>query len=110
MNVRVAAMTTIAATPWTVKVGASATFSGRLDGGWIPSSGKLVLVQAFIPARGWQTFTSTRTDLDGYWHASYRFRAAVGRVRYSIRAFIPSEAGYPFASAASQLIHVTAIG
>lgn len=110
MAVRVPALTTIGANPRTTKVGASSTFSGRLDGGWLPATGKLVLVQAFIPNRGWQTFASARSDLDGVWRASYRFRAAVGRVRYSIRAFVPAESGYPFAAAATAPIHVTVIG
>jgi len=110
MSARVASMTTLSASPTTVRVGASSLFKGKLEGGWIPSTGKLVLVQAFIPKRGWQTFSSTRSDGDGAWHVSYRFRAAVGRVRYSIRAFVPAEAGYPFTASATPLIHVTAVG
>jgi hypothetical protein len=110
MSARVPAMTTLSASPTTVRVGASSLFKGKLEGGWIPSTGKLVLVQAFIPKRGWQTFSSARSDGYGAWHVSYRFRAAVGRVRYSIRAFVPAEAGYPFTASATPLIHVTAVG
>ena len=110
MHIRVPAKSTISVSPRVVRVGRSATFSGVLEGGWLPSGGKLVMVQAAIPSRGWQTFAVARADGDGRWSAGYRFRAAVGRVTYSIRAVVPTESSYPFTAFTSRPIVVTAIG
>ena len=110
IHVRVPARSTLGVSPRTVRVGRTATFSGVLDGGWLPSGGKLVLVQAAIPHRGWQTFAVARANGEGRWSAGYRFRAAVGRVNYSIRAVVPSESSYPFTGFTSRPIVVTAIG
>ncbi|MEI7560481.1 MAG: hypothetical protein WCJ63_07790, partial [Actinomycetes bacterium] len=85
-------------------------FSGVLEGGWIPAGGKLVIIQAAIPKRGWQTFGVARAGADGHWELPYRFRAAVGRVKYSIRSVVPAEGAYPFGSFTSRPITVTAVG
>ena len=110
MQIRVAATTTLRMSPNTVRVGAKALFSGVLEGGWIPSGGKLVIIQAAIPKRGWQTFGVARAGADGHWELPYRFRAAVGRVKYSIRSVVPAEGAYPFGSFTSRPITVTAVG
>ncbi|MCX6387981.1 MAG: carboxypeptidase-like regulatory domain-containing protein [Solirubrobacterales bacterium] len=110
MQIRVAATTTLRMSPNTVRVGAKALFSGVLEGGWIPSGGKLVIIQAAIPKRGWQTFGVARAGADGHWELPYRFRAAVGRVKYSIRCVVPSEGAYPFGAFTSRPISVTAVG
>ncbi|MEI7889155.1 MAG: hypothetical protein WCI34_02485, partial [Actinomycetes bacterium] len=110
MHVRVPARSTIAVSPRVVRVGRSATFSGVLDGGWLPSGGKLVMIQAAIPHRGWQTFAIGRATSEGKWSVGYRFRAAVGRVNYSIRVVVPTESDYPFSAFSSGPIVVTAVG
>ncbi|MEI6447852.1 MAG: hypothetical protein WCO96_08245, partial [Actinomycetes bacterium] len=109
-TLRVPAWTSLKASPRTVRVGRVAVFSGRLAGGMIPSGGKIVTLQALIPRRGWQPFAVARSNGWGEWSARYRFRASVGRAGYSIRAVVPSEAGYPFGSWVSSPIRVTAIG
>ena len=109
-TLRVPALTTLSASPTTVRVGRVAVFSGRLAGGMIPARGKIVTVQALIPGRGWQTFAVARSNGWGEWSARYRFRASVGRAGYSIRALVPAESGYPFESFTSRPIRVTAIG
>jgi len=96
VTVRVPARTTLTALPRRARVGRTARFSGRLLGGHLPPGGKLVLVQARVPSRGWQTFAASRSSGSGRWAASYRFRATVGTVRYRIRAVVPAEAAYPF--------------
>lgn len=96
VTVRVPARTTLTASPRRIRVGRTARFSGRLLGGHLPRGGKLVLVQARVPSRGWQTFAASRSSGSGRWAARYRFRATVGTVRYRIRAVVPAEAAYPF--------------
>jgi len=96
VSVRVPARTTLNAMPRRTRVGRTARFAGRLLGGHLPPGGKLVLVQARVPSRGWQTFAASRSTGSGRWAASYRFRATVGTVRYRIRAVVPAEAAYPF--------------
>ena len=110
VTMRVPARSTVRSTPARLRVGSVARFAGQLEGGWIPSGGKLVLVQALIPHRGWQTFAAARAHADGRWAARYRFRAAVGRVRYRIRAVVPAEAAYPFSAFTSKPIGVVVIG
>lgn len=96
MSVRVAARTSLGVTPGAVRAGTVATFSGRLAGGMIPPGGKMVMVQALIPGHGWQTFAVARSNGAGEWSTRYRFRSAVGAAGHSIRAVVPTEAGYPF--------------
>ncbi|MCX6394607.1 MAG: Ig-like domain repeat protein [Solirubrobacterales bacterium] len=110
IHVRVAARSSLGVSPRTVRVGRTAVFSGGLDGGHLPSGGKLVLLQASIPRRGWQTFAVARANPEGRWSVGYRFRTAVGRVNYSIRAVVPSESSYPFTPFTSRPIVVTAVG
>ena len=96
MSISVPAKTTLAATPARVRSGQLAVFAGRLAGGWVPSGGKLVMVQAMIPGRGWQTFSVARSNSFGEWSAKYRFRTAIGKDGYLIRAVVPVESAYPF--------------
>ncbi len=107
---RVPARTTLGATPRTNRVGGTARFSGRLLGGHLPRGGKLVLVQAHVPRRGWQTFAATRASRTGRWATRYRFRATVGTVRYRIRAIVPAEAAYPFGRAVTRPVQITVRG
>ena len=96
MTAIVAASSSISASPARVKAGQVAIFKGALAGGWIPAGGKLVMVQAMIPGRGWQTFSVARTDTSGVWNVRYRFRTSIGSSGYLIRVVVPAEAAYPF--------------
>ncbi len=107
---RVAARTTLVAAPRTNRVGGTARFSGRLLGDHLPPGGKLVLVQAHVPGRGWQTFAATRASRTGRWATRYRFRATVGTVRYRIRAIVPAEAAYPFGRAVTRPVTIVVRG
>jgi hypothetical protein len=97
MSISVPAKTTLTAMPARVRAGQVAVFAGRLEGGWIPSGGKLLMVQAMIPRRGWQTFSVARSNSFGEWSARYRFRTSIGKEGYLIRAVVPVESAYPFA-------------
>ena len=108
--VRVPARTTLTATPRRNRVGGTARFSGRLLGGHLPAGGKLVLVQARVPTRGWQTFAASRSSGSGRWFARYRFRATVGTVRYRIRAVVPAEAAYPFGRVVTRPVTIVVRG
>lgn len=89
-----------------VRNGDRVRFSGRLMGGWVPSEGKLLQLEAFYRDR-WRTFALVRTDSGGRWHRGYRFGGTRGRVRYPFRARIPRERGYPYAVGRSRTVHVT---
>jgi hypothetical protein len=91
--------------------GDAVVFSGRLRGGFVPSTGKLVALQAYVPGRGrWITFATPRTDVRGAWSSRYRFRATVGVVRYRFRLVVPREIGYPFEEGRSPTVAVTVRG
>jgi hypothetical protein len=96
MTAVVPASSSLTASPTRVKAGQVAVFKGTLAGGWVPSGGKLLMVQAMIPGRGWQTFSVARTDSSGQWSVRYRFRTSIGNSGYLIRVVVPAEAAYPF--------------
>lgn len=110
MTMRVPAQTSLAVSPGRVKAGRTAVFHGRLNGGHIPSGGKLVMVQAQIPKRGWQTFAVARANSSGDWSASYRFRTNIGTDGYLIRAVVPAEAAYPFGRSETRPVRVRGAG
>jgi hypothetical protein len=78
-----------------VPAGGRARFAGRVRGGFIPKRGKLVELQAF-DAGAWRTFRTLRTDRGGRFRSSYRFRRAGPGRRFSFRARVRYERGFPF--------------
>ncbi len=90
--------------------GERVTFRGRVPGGLLPATGKLVALQARTTT-GWRTFALTRANRrTGRWSVRYRFRSTRGLARYRLRARVPAEAGYPFASGTSRSVHVRVRG
>jgi hypothetical protein len=90
--------------------GESVRLKGRLRGQPIPQSGKLVALQAHT-SRGWRTFATTRARAtDGRWHYAYQFTATEQTARYSFRAVVPVESGYPYAAGVSNVRRVLVIG
>jgi hypothetical protein len=76
-----------------VHLGQYARFTGRLLGGYIPSGGAVVEVQALD--RGvWRTIALAQTNRRGGWHARYLIKSGPGR--YPIRAQIENVGGYPY--------------
>ena len=62
---------------------------GRLLGRPIPSTGKLVTVQAWT-SRGWLTFGNARARArDGKWSYRYTFTGTTSTARYRFRAVVP---------------------
>ncbi|WP_155891976.1 hypothetical protein [Conexibacter woesei] len=80
------------------------TLRGLLDR--IAHPGGIVVV--FEARRGthWQTFGSATTRADGTYTLKYRFTATIGVQRYRLRARIPVQAGFPFASSHSHAVTV----
>jgi hypothetical protein len=109
VSLTVPAATTARVRPRHLRNGRSVTFSGRLRGLPVPSSGKLVELQVRFPT-GWQTFRTIRTDGVGNWASRYRFTRTRGSVRYRFRARMPREAGYPFDTGVSRSVSVRVRG
>jgi hypothetical protein len=108
---RVAASTSLHVDRARVLNGDSVLFSGRLKGGRVPSAGKLITLQAYVPGRRrWITFATPRSDSGGLWTHSYRFESTTGVVRYRFRAVVPREGGYPFDQGASRSLFVVVRG
>ena len=74
---------------------------GRLLGRPLPSSGKLVTVQAWT-SRGWLTFGNARArSKDGKWSYRYTFTGTTTTSRYRFRAVVPHEEAYPYVTGTS---------
>ncbi len=97
------------ATARRVVAGRPALFRGRVRGGSIPRGGKLVEIQAHFRGR-WRTISTARTRRGGRWRFVYVFRGAGRAATYRLRARVPAETGYPFASGTSQPVRVTVRG
>lgn len=91
----------------TVIGGRPVLFHGRV-GRPVPRRGKLVEVQAHFRGR-WRTISAVRARRDGRWRFRYVFRTTGRRTGYRLRARVPVEAGYPFASGASRPVRVTVL-
>ena len=90
--------------------GEDVTFRGRLDSRPLPSTGKLVELQAYARGR-WLTFKTVRANpRTGRWAYPYRFSATRGHVRYRFRARIPRELGYPYETGMSRIVKVSVDG
>lgn len=109
VDVRVRAASRMRSSRRSVVNGEAVTFRGRLQGGFVPSAGKLVELQFFARGR-WRTFATTRSDAAGRWRYDYRFDGTRGTVRWRFRARIPREAGYPFTLGTSRRVRVTVRG
>jgi hypothetical protein len=80
-------------------------FSGRLLGGHVPRTGKLVELQARVGV-GWRTFATLRTDRRGRYSHVHRFTpASVGRT-YWFRLRVRRETAYPFEQATTRPLSV----
>jgi hypothetical protein len=94
----------------TVVNGEAVVFRGRVRGHPLPTSGKLVELQARTRG-GWRTFATPRASArSGAWSYAYRFSATRGSVRYRFRAFVPKESGFPYESGASRTVRVRVRG
>ena len=62
---------------------------------------RAVALQARV-GRKWRTFKQLRTDHDGRFKGLYRFTQTVGHVRYTFRALVKRQGGYPYDAGASR--------
>ena len=110
VQIRVRAAATMSSSRHAVVNGEEVTFHGRLKGGHLPPTGKLLQLQAFSRRR-WLTFATPRADArTGKWRYRYRFAATRGRVRYRFRVRIPKEAEFPYATGTSRTVRVLVRG
>ena len=109
VTLAVPATSTIFASRRLLHLGSGVTFSGRIRTRPVPTTGKLVEIQAHFRGR-WRTISTVRSDARGRWRFRYRFSGTVGRVRYRFRARFPYESGYAFDAGASPATAVTVIG
>ncbi|HEY2141471.1 MAG TPA: hypothetical protein VGG98_05370 [Solirubrobacteraceae bacterium] len=105
LSLTVRAGIALSVSPHTTSVGESIFFHGRLLGGPIPPGGKQLVLEARSPGSGWIEFKVITTDRRGRFRSSYRFKFP-GPASYSFRAMSNSEADYPFATGASNVVGV----
>jgi hypothetical protein len=91
--------------PHTTAVGRSIHFTGKLLGGLIPHDGKQLVLEARSPGGPWIEFDALKTNAKGRYHDSYTFKFP-GPANYRFRALSESEADYPFATGASNVVRV----
>ena len=104
-TVGVRAKSTIRVSRSRVRNGDHVRFSGRLAGGHVPPSGKLVELQAFYRSR-WRAFAVVRSSGDGTWSHRYEFGGTRGTVEYPFRAVMEREEGYPYERGRSRVVRV----
>lgn len=92
-----------------VRNGQAVTFTGRLLGGPVPATGKLVALQARVGNR-WRTFATPRANAKGAFRYRYRFTATTGRRRYLFRAVVAREAAYPYERGVTKTVGVVVRG
>jgi hypothetical protein len=105
LSLSVRAALTLGISPRTASVGRQIHFSGRLLGGPVPSSGKLVVLEARSPGGRWIKFNVVSTGRRGRYRAAYRFRFP-GPATYQFRVLSEREADYPYGQGASRIVSV----
>lgn len=79
--------------------GQSALFRGRLPG---PNAeGRAISLQAKV-GRKWRTFKQLRSNSLGLYRGKYPFRQTIGKVRYTFRALVKRQGGYPYEAGSSR--------
>ena len=95
----------VSVTPHVSGVGRSIHFAGRLLGGSVPPSGKLVVLEARAVGGPWIEFDVVQSDRQGRFGAAYRFRFA-GPANYQFRVISEPESDYPFGAGSSNVVSV----
>lgn len=80
-------------------------FSGSVLGEPIPRKGKLLFLQAFVRGR-WVTFATPRTNPQGAFRGSYRFKATTRSRTFRFRVRAPSETAFPYERGTSRTLKV----
>ena len=95
----------LSVSPHTTSVGHTIRFTGALLGGPVPHGGKQLVLEARSPGGPWIEFDVVRTNRRGRYRDSYTFKFP-GPVDYRFRALSESEADYPYATGASNVVRV----
>jgi hypothetical protein len=106
--VRVRARARLRALPRRLRNGQTMLLRGQVRGRPLRQR-LLVEVQAHKPT-GWQTFGTVRAQRGGRFRFGYVFTNSTGVNRYTFRARIPSQPGYPYVTGGSNLVHVRVTG
>lgn len=91
--------------PHVASVGHRIHFTGRLLGGPVPREGKQLVLEARAPGGRWIEFDDVRTDSQGRYRASYRFRFP-GPATYQFRVLSEPESDYPYSQGTSNTITI----
>lgn len=105
LTLRVHAGIRLRIAPRVTSVGHTIHFSGTLHGTPIPEEGKQLVLEARSGAGEWIQFNTIRTDAEGRYRASYRFKFS-GPVTYQFRVLSRFESGFPFLDGASNVVGV----
>jgi hypothetical protein len=105
LNVNVRARVTLKASPRSIRSGSRVRFTGKLRGGYVPSNGKLVELQAHERGR-WRSIRTVRTNAKGAFSYRYRFSFRAGGTTFPVRARVRPDGSYPFALGTSRRITV----
>ena len=105
VTVKVRAAVSLRATPRSIRSGRSVRFRGRLRGGYVPASGKLVELQAFERNR-WRNLRNVRTNARGEFSYRYRFSFRASGATFPVRVRVRPDAGYPWAVGTSNRVRV----
>jgi hypothetical protein len=105
LGLAVRAPLTLSISPRTSHRGGTIRFNGRLLAGPVPRGGKSLILEARSGRGAWIQFHVIRTDRQGRYRSSYRFRFA-GPARYQFRVVCEREADYPFATGSSRALSV----
>jgi hypothetical protein len=105
LDVAVKARSTLKASPRTIRSGRSVRFSGKLRGGYVPTGGKLVELQAHERGR-WRSITTLRTNAKGAFRYRYRFSFRAAGTTFPVRVRVRRDDSYPFALGTSKSVRV----
>jgi hypothetical protein len=109
IELRVRAQTSLTASKRRLRNGETVVLRGTLKGA-VPATGKLLTLQARIPG-GWRTFGTSRARAkDGRWSYRYRFTRTSTTSRYTFRAVVPRDAGFPYVTGTSRHLSVVVLG
>jgi hypothetical protein len=110
LTLRVRAGLGLTADPTELRTGGSVHLRGRVRLGpaRVSGRGKLIAIQYLERAtKRWRPALVVRTDAEGRFDTSYRFRYVTGVARIRLRATAPAEGGWPFARGSSPPVTVT---
>jgi hypothetical protein len=105
LRLKVRAGVQLSVAPHTAARGRTVRLSGRLIGGPLPETGKVVELQARSPGEKWITFRTIRASRRGTFATRYRFRQG-GPALYLMRARVRETGDYPYATGVSRATRV----